>query len=59
MAVSCGVGRSGGLDPVFLGLWHKPAAAAPIQPLAWKHPYARGAGLKRQKTKKKFFLRRV
>ena len=47
MAVSCGVGRSGGLDPVFLGLWHKPAAAALIQPLAWELPYASSTALKK------------
>ena len=30
-----------------------PAAAAPIQPLAWKLPYAKGMALKRPKKKKK------
>ena len=29
-------------------------ATAPIRPLAWEPPYARGAALKRQKTKKKY-----
>ena len=33
-------------------LWHRPAAKAPIQPLAWKLPYAAGAALKKQKQKK-------
>ena len=33
-------------------LWHRPAAAAQIQPLAWEPPYAKGAALKRQKKKK-------
>ena len=28
-------------------------ATAPIRPLAWEPPYAAGAALKRQKTKKK------
>ena len=37
-AVSCGVGPRCSLDLAFL--WHKPAAAAPIQPLAWELPYA-------------------
>ena len=27
------------------------AVAFPIQPLAWEHPYATGAALKRKKTK--------
>ena len=32
-------------------LWQRPAAAAPIQPLAWEPPYAAGAALKSQKEK--------
>ena len=28
-------------------LWHKSAAAAPIQPLAWELPYAAGVALKK------------
>ena len=40
-------------DPVWLWLWGRPAATAPIQPLAWEPPYAVGAALKRQKTKNK------
>ena len=31
----------------------RPAATAPIQPLAWEPPYAAGAALKGQKTKDK------
>ena len=27
----------------------RPAAAAPLQPLAWEHPYAAGATLKKKK----------
>ena len=38
-------------DPALLWLWCRPAATAPIRPLAWKHPYAVGAALKRQKKK--------
>ena len=34
-------------------LWHRPEAAAPVQPLAWELPYAVGVALKRQKEKKK------
>ena len=41
----CGVGRRLGSDPALLRLWHRPAAAAPIQTLAWEPPYATGAAL--------------
>ena len=34
-------------------LWHRPAATAPIGPLAWELPYAMHAALKNQKKKKK------
>ena len=53
-AVSCGAGRSCGLDPVLLLLWLccKPAAAALNRPLAWELPYAKGAAQKRKKEKK-------
>ena len=47
--MSCGVGRRHGLDPVLLWPWFRPAAVAPIQPLAWEPPYATGAALKRQR----------
>ena len=50
--VSCGVGHRLGLDPALLWLWHSPAAAAPIVPLAWKPPYVEGAALKKKKGKK-------
>ena len=47
-------------EPALLWLWCRPAAAAPIRPLAWEPPYAAGAAqeiatttTKRQKTKKK------
>ena len=33
-------------------LWLWPAAAAPIQPLAWELPYASGVALKKKKAKK-------
>ena len=41
-------------DPVLLWLWHRPAATAPIQLLAWKLPYATCAALKitNKQTKK-------
>ena len=49
----CGVGPRHGLDLALLRLWHRPAATAPIQPLACEAPYAAGAALKRTKDKKK------
>ena len=51
IAVSCGVGRRHSWDLALLWLWRRPAAAAPITPLAWELPYATGAALKGQKTK--------
>ena len=47
IAMSGGVGRRPGLDPTLLWLWRKPAAVAPIQPLAWELPCAKGAALKK------------
>ena len=38
------------MDLVLLWLWRRPAATAPIRPLAWEPPHAIGAALKRQKT---------
>ena len=43
-------------DPVFLWLWRRLAATAPIRPLAWEPPYAAGAAqeiAKRPKKQKK------
>ena len=40
-------------DLVLLWLWCRPAAVAPIGPLAWEPPHAVGAGLKCQKQKEK------
>ena len=51
--MSCGVSRSQGLDLALLWMWHRLAAAAPIQPLAWEPPCATGAALKSKKKKKK------
>ena len=50
VAVSCGVGCRCGLDPALLWLWCRPAATAPIGPLAWEPPYAVGAALKKKKA---------
>ena len=49
--MSCGVGNRHSLDPVLLWLWCRPAAATPIQPLAWELPYAEGVALKKKKSK--------
>ena len=49
--MSCGVGFSCSLDLVLLWLWHRPAATAPIQPLAWELSYATGAAVKKEKEK--------
>ena len=51
--MSFGVGRRRGSDLALLWLWRRPAATAPIRPLAWEPPYAVGAALKRRKKKKK------
>ena len=49
--MSSGVGRRRGLDLELLWLWRKPAATAPIKPLAWEPPYATSVALKREKAK--------
>ena len=38
---------------MLLWLWCRPAAAAPMQPLAWELPYAVGVTLKRKNKNKK------
>ena len=46
-------------DPALLWLWCRPAATAPIQPLAWEPPYAAGAAqemAKRQMKKRRISL---
>ena len=53
IAVSCGVGRRHGSVPVLLWLWHRPAATALIQSLAWKPPRAEVAAPEKDKKKKK------
>jgi len=48
--MSCGISHRWGSDPMLLWLQYRPTAvAALILPLAWEHPYARGAALKRKK----------
>ena len=51
--MSCGVGLRRGSDLVLPWLWCRPAATAPIRPVAWEPPYDAGAALKGQETKKK------
>ena len=50
--MSCGVGHRRGLDLVLLCLWHKPAAVAPIQPLARNFHMPRVRPLKNKQTNK-------
>ena len=54
VALSYSVGRRRGSDPKLLWLWQRPAATAPIGPLAWEPPYVVGVALEKgKKTKKK------
>ena len=48
-----GIGHRHSLDVVLLWLWHRLAAMALIQPLAWEAPYAIPVALKKKKKKKK------
>ena len=51
--MSCGVVHRGGSDAALLWLWFRLTAEAPIQPLAWELPYARGVTLKSKKKSPK------
>ena len=52
--MSCGVGRRCGSDLAWLWPWRRPAATAPMRPLAWEPPWAAdSAALKRKKKKEK------
>ena len=51
--MSCGVGCRRGSDPALLWLWCRPAATAPIRPLALEPPYATGAAQEKAKRPKK------
>ena len=42
-----------GLGPSLLWLWYRPAAAAPMQLLAWELPYAEGVAQKKKKKERK------
>ena len=48
-AVSCSIDQRCSSNPVLPWLWRRPAAVAPIWPLAWEFPYATCAALKRKK----------
>ena len=50
--MGCGVGCRHGSNPALLWLWGRPAAMAPIGPLAWELPYASGVAKKWQKDQK-------
>ena len=50
--MGCGVGHRCCLEPAFLWLWHRPAAVATIQSLAWELPRAAGVAPKQQQTNK-------
>ena len=52
MPVSCGVGCRCGSDLALLRPWYRPAAAAPIRPLAWELSYATSVALKRKNRKR-------
>ena len=45
--MNCSAGRRLSSDLMLLWLWHRPAAVAPIYPLAWELPCAMGVALKR------------
>ena len=49
--MNCGVGCRRGSDPALLWLWRRPAATAPIRPLAWEPPYAALEIAKKPKNK--------
>ena len=51
--MSCGVACRHGSDLALLWLWHRPAAIAPIRPLAWEPSYVAGVAPEGQNTKKK------
>ena len=58
VALSCGVGCRRGWDLVFLWLWCRIAAVAPIGPLTWEPPCTAGAAPpappKKRKEKKRW-----
>ena len=59
LALSCGVGRRCGWDPLLLWLWRRLVTAAPIRPLAWEPPYAVGASKKTKHATARWFFKKV
>ena len=57
--MSCGVGCRRGSDPALMWLWCRPAATAPIRPLAWEPPYAAGAAQRSGKKTKKIKNKKI
>ena len=55
-AVSCGVGHGRSSVLALLWLWGRPAAEAPIVPLAWELPYAAGVALKDKRRRRRGHL---
>ena len=51
--MSCGVGHRLGSGPVWLWLWHRPVATAPVRPLAREPPCVLSVALQKAKKKKK------
>ena len=51
--MSHGVGSRQGSDPELLWLCCRPAAVAPIRPLAWEPPHGMGAAQKDKGQKKR------
>ena len=49
--MSCGIGHRRSSDPTLLCLRCRPAATAPVRPLAWELPYATGRALKSGKKR--------
>ena len=56
IAMKCGIGHRTSSDLALLWLWHRSAAAALIQPLAWELPYDAGAPKEKRKKKKALIL---
>ena len=52
IVVSCDVGHRYGSSLALLWLWHRPAAAVLIRPLAWELSFASGSALKKERGKK-------
>ena len=56
LVLSCGVSHRHGSDLALLWLCCRPAAAAPIPPLAWEFPCAAALALKKKKKKDRFLF---